>query len=79
MMSWLIIIFGLIFSWELTDVRAESAFNALFCPVLFGCFVIAALIKLVGNINGSGSGGGHDGGAGGYSGGGDCGGDGGGC
>jgi hypothetical protein len=47
MASWLIIILGLIGSWQYTDMESSSVFQSVFCPLMVGLFLIALLIKIV--------------------------------
>jgi len=84
MTSWIIVIFGLVASWNYTDFESESAIFDTVCPVFVFIFLVATLIKFVLLIGPDSGRSGHDGGSGsfgGFGGGGDggCGGDGGGC
>lgn len=78
MVSWLIIIGGLILSWYFTDSRFADSLHAQAMPIVFGVFLIALFIKLVLSLGTKGGGDGFfsgmgDGGS--DSGGGGCGGD----
>lgn len=85
MKSWLIILCGLGGSWYFIDLKAESALENLFAPLVFGLMLMLVLIKGIIDTwrpggHGSGNGGWSDSGGfgGGGDGGGGCGGDGGG-
>ncbi len=74
MTSWIIILTGLGSTWRFMDIQSDNGFYGVFLPILFGFFVLALVVKLIGGA-GSGRGGGggwHDGGS---FGGGDSGGD----
>ncbi|NQZ31339.1 MAG: hypothetical protein HRU06_08680 [Oceanospirillaceae bacterium] len=47
MVSWLIIIVGLIYSWIFIDTDSTSGLRNSFAPVVFGILVIVAIIKIV--------------------------------
>ena len=45
--SWLVIILGLIGSWQYANLESSSAIQSVLCPLMFGLFLIALLVKIV--------------------------------
>lgn len=47
MVSWIILIVGLVTSWHFTDLEAASAWQGLVSPLIFGIFLILTVVRLV--------------------------------
>ena len=65
MISWIIILSGLLSSWYFTDLQSEPALTNTLCPLLVIAFSVALFIKFITTFGNSKNGGGGDGGSGG--------------